>query len=218
MRRRAQGQPAPRRSPDRTSHPQIAVDCGQRVLDNARVTNLLFDVTLALGLAMDALALSLVIGALLPPGERAYALRPALVFGVFQAAMTIIGWGLASLPGIALPQTTIAIIVFVILLGLGAKMIWEGLRGDAQLAAIPTWPLLLGMGVATSLDALAAGVGVGLMHQPIGVTATWVGLVTGVLSFAGVLGGRLFAKRLGRRPMVVGGVVLIALGVKALVA
>ncbi len=176
----------------------------------------LFDLTLALGLAMDALALSIVIGALLPPRAQAYAARPPLVFGVFQAAMTLAGWGLASLPGIALPPTAIAVTVFVILVGLGIKMIWEGVRGETELTIVPAWPALLGMGVATSLDALAAGVGIGLMHAPIGVTATWIGLITALLSLVGVLGGRLLAERLGRRPLVVGGLVLMALGIKAL--
>jgi len=178
----------------------------------------LFDLTLALGLAMDALALSIVIGALLPTGERRYAARPPLVFGAFQAAMTLAGWGVASLPGIALPPTAIAITVFVILVALGVKMIWEGARGETELTIVPAWPALLGMGIATSLDALAAGVGIGLMHAPIAVTATWIGLVTAILSLVGVLGGRLLARWLGRRPLIVGGVVLIALGVKALVA
>ena len=178
----------------------------------------LFDLTLALGLAMDALALSIVIGALLPPGARACATRPALVFGAFQVAMTAAGWALASLPRIALPPTAIAVTVFVILVGLGAKMIWEGVRGETELTIVPTWSALLGMGVATSLAALAAGVGIGLMQEPIGVTATWIGPVTAVLSLGGVLGGRLLADRLGRRPLVVGGLVLIALGIEALVA
>lgn len=174
---------------------------------------------LAGALAMDATAVAAVCGFAVPRVTLRFALLVALLFGGFQAVMPVIGWGI----GCGLGDSVRAWdhwIAFAVLGGLGAKMLFEALRGGAEQGErrrVLGLRLLLGMAVATSIDALAVGVTLPLLGAPFFATVATIGVVTAAMSVAGLLLGRQFERALGPRLDVVGGVVLIGLGVKILV-
>ncbi len=180
---------------------------------------------LALALAMDAFAAALSQGAAARPSPTVWAaLRVGLAFGVAQAVMPLLGWSL----GIAFAATIRTVdhwIAFVLLALIGGRMMHAGIVADEDNTSEATprstqvytgWALMAAA-VATSIDAAAAGVTIPLLGQPIAVSCIVIGVVTCVLSVAGVLLGGVCGKLLGRRAEILGGLVLIGLGTKILI-
>ena len=174
---------------------------------------------LGVALAMDAFAVSVSRGlrtTRFRPGEG---LALGATFGGFQALMPFIGWLLgASLTGII--EKYDHWIAFFILVILGIKTIWETAREKEENAENKDEPLkirtLLLLGVATSIDALAAGVTLTVSEIPLWVSLLVIGSVTFLLSFLGVFLGNRFGAVFRRPACYLGGIILILIGVKML--
>jgi len=173
----------------------------------------------AVGLAMDAFAVSIGAGLTLKTVDARQTFRLAWHFGLFQALMPIIGW----LAGLSVERWIAPVdhwIAFGLLAVIGCKMIHEALKDDDEETrrGDPTkgWSLVL-LSVATSIDALAVGLSLALLDVSIWWPAVVIGLVAGAFTTMGMQLGKRFGGLLGRRMEVVGGIVLIAIGVKILV-
>ena len=174
---------------------------------------------IAVGLAMDAFAVSVSAGLRVAGDSRRHMARIALHFGAFQAVMPVIGW----LAGRSLRAAIAAYdhwVAFGLLALIGAKMVVEGIRPGAPDEA-PCGPLqhgeLLVLSVATSIDALAVGVSLAMLEVRVWRPALVIGVVTGLLSAAGIETGDRVGSRVGHRAELLGGLVLCGLGVKILV-
>lgn len=173
---------------------------------------------LSVGLAMDAMAVAAARGLATPKLLPRHVLLVSLFFGGFQAAMPLLGWAIGASVG-PMVQAWDHWIAFVLLSAIGGKMLWEA-RGESD--ALPKGELyglkvMLVLAIATSIDALIAGVTLPMMNAPLLLTITTIGVTTALLSALGLFAGRKFGSLLGKRLDVVGGVVLIGLGVKTLV-
>ncbi len=174
-------------------------------------------ILLATALAMDAFAASLSLGACIhnKREQRRVALLCAVFFGVFQFGMLAAGWILAS----SFAKYIEAVdhyIAFGLLLLIGAHMIYEAIKGEESkpLTGIKT---LIILALATSIDAMAAGISVKALGEAVWLPAALTGAITFLLSGAGVLlACNLKSERYPRLFDAVGGVVLIALGIKIL--
>lgn len=174
---------------------------------------------LSVGLAMDAAAVATARGCVLRQGSRtAEVMRVALLFGLAQALMPVLGWALGSRVSDAVVRLH-HWIAFVVLAGIGAKMLYEALQPapDAPTPTSTGWRILFGLAIATSIDAFAVGLTLPLLDAPFVLSIVTIGVVTAILSGAGVLVGQRFGALLGRKLDAFGGLVLIALGVKILV-
>ncbi|MCB9632069.1 MAG: manganese efflux pump [Sandaracinus sp.] len=176
---------------------------------------------LALGLAMDAAAVSAARGLVTPKLNLGHAARVALFFGGFQAGMPVLGWLLGRELGeyVAAWDHWIA---FTLLAAIGGKMLWEAWGGDDDAPEVDEaslWSLrvMLVLAVATSIDALAIGVMLPVLEAPLVPSVTIIGVVTAAMSVLGLHLGRRFGAMFGRRLDALGGVVLVGLGVKILV-
>lgn len=173
---------------------------------------------IAVALAMDAFAVALATGAVLPELTFRHLFRLSFHFGLFQGLMPIIGW----LAGVGLQETISAYdhwVAFFLLLWVGGKMIHEAFSEDEEDAPRndPTRGLtLVTLSVATSIDALAVGLTLGVL----GVSVWWPSLVIGVVAALFTLTGMLLGRRIGdywgKRMEIIGGLVLLSLGVKIL--
>lgn len=171
---------------------------------------------LALALSMDASAVAMCKGACYRKPEMKVNLLMALSFGLFQAAMPLIGWlaGTQFTGNIAHIDHWVAL---VLLAGLGIKMIWEALHEEEELVCTPlTFRELMVMSIATSIDALAAGVALAMLEVNIYAAALVIGLVTVAMSFLGAMIGCKAGQKYSGKAQVLGGVVLCAIGVKVL--
>jgi putative Mn2+ efflux pump MntP len=168
---------------------------------------------------MDAMAVSAARGLAAERIRVRDVLAVALAFGGFQALMPAIGWAMGAELGPRV-QAWDHWIAFGLLAGIGGKMIWEAARqpdGDpADRGQLFGLGAMVVLGIATSIDALAAGVTMPMLHAPLALSIVTIGAVTAVLSTVGLLAGRRFGQLLGRRLDVVGGVVLIGIGTKIL--
>jgi putative Mn2+ efflux pump MntP len=192
---------------------------------------------LAFGLSMDAMAAAASRGLAAGEVRPRHALVVALYFGGFQALMPLLGF----LLGDRLGGYVAAFDDFVaagLLVAIGAKMLHEALtsKGDEPVergaratrpvprdasspAARPFGPkIMLPLAVATSVDAFAAGVTLPMLGAPLAVSLATIGLTTGALSALGLYAGRRFGAMLGRRLDAAGGLVLVGLGLKILIA
>lgn len=174
----------------------------------------------AVGLAMDAFAVSVAKGLSMRRIRWGQAVVIALLFGGFQALMPVAGWALGSSFS-KLIEPVDHWVIFAILAFVGGKMIWDGIHGDADDAcAIAEQRLdlreLLLLAIATSIDALAVGVSFALMGADIAVAAGVIGAVTFALSLAGVGIGHAFGARFQRPAAIAGGAVLVLIGFKVL--
>jgi putative Mn2+ efflux pump MntP len=174
---------------------------------------------LALALSMDATAVAMTSGFAAKRVRARDALLLAFLFGAFQALMPVIGWA----AGVRFAHLIAAWdhwVAFVLLCAIGGKMIYEAFAEPENPAAGGRNPfglkVLLVLAVATSIDALVAGLTLPLLDVRPFVAAAIIGVVTFVLSLAGVVLGRRFGDALGSRLDVIGGVILIGLGVKTL--
>lgn len=176
----------------------------------------MFDlVLLAFGLAMDATAVAAGLGA----SQRSA--RPVLVgavlFGLFQAGMSGLGW-LGGAPLAVWASAFDHWIVFGLLGAIGLHMIRESLSDDHDADHGAGVVALLGLAVATSIDALAAGVSLPVLGQPALVALPLIGGVTLGLALLGGALGRRFGEAIGKRFGVVGGLVLLGIGTKVLLS
>jgi len=179
---------------------------------------LLAIIATAVGLSMDALAVSVVTGAAYKQLHVRHTLRMAGFFGGFQAFMPAVGY-LAWLTVRKYIENFDHWVAFVILLVLGLKMIYESFKLKEERKAMhpANWGLLLALAVATSIDALAVGITLSLITHAIAAAIVIIGSVTFTLSCAGVYIGKRFGHFFESGIEAVGGLVLIGLGVKILV-
>jgi len=177
---------------------------------------------LAISLGMDAFSVSLCGGLAISAADASRrrlgsALRAGICFGGFQALMPLLGW----LGGQGFRRVISAFdhwVAFGLLLLVGGKMIYEAAKGtDACEPMDLTDPrLLLGLGVATSIDALAVGVSFALLAVDIALPVTVIGVVAAAMSVAGVYLGSMVNGLRPTRIQFVGGLVLVGIGVRIL--
>ncbi len=173
-------------------------------------------ILIAIGLAMDAFAVSISGGVGLQKGGHRWPLVAGTVFGGFQAGMPVLGWlggtAIAGFLGFYGPW-----IAFLLLVLIGGKMLLEAVRGDenVRFANLSAATILL-LAVATSIDALAVGVSLAILDTPILLPAAIIGIVTFAFSAAGVVLGRSIGRIAGRNAGVIGGVILIGIGLQIL--
>lgn len=167
---------------------------------------------------MDAFAVSLCCGATLKNDKLLTALKLGFLFGGFQALMPLIGWSIGSI----FEKFISGIdhwIAFILLAFIGGKMIYESFKDsdDRTIINYDKFSVLLALAIATSIDALAAGVSFAVLEINIFVAILLIGIITFVVSFAGVHLGNKLSKMLGSRAELLGGLVLIAIGLKILI-
>ncbi|MCW2679591.1 MAG: putative rane protein [Frankiales bacterium] len=180
--------------------------------------SLLTLVLIALGVSADAFAVAIGKGLQMRRLRLGHAATIALAFGLFQAVMPLLGYLLGS-------QLERAItsfdhwVAFALLAGVGGRMLHQARTDDDVAAASDDldWRELLVLSVATSIDALAVGIGFAFLPVSIGPAVLLIGLTTAVLAFGGVLIGHHAGARWRRPAAVAGGLVLIGIGVSILV-
>ena len=171
---------------------------------------------IAVGLSMDAFAVSVCKGLAMPKCTFKKAAIVGLWFGGFQALMPAIGYIL----GAQFQEAIASIdhwIAFVLLALIGGNMIHEALDNDEEEAdaSLDVKTMFL-LAVATSIDALAIGITFAFLKVNIIPAVCFIGIVTFIISFAGVKIGNVFGARYKNKAEIVGGVILILLGLKIL--
>ena len=171
---------------------------------------------LAFALSMDAFAVSIGLGIKNKQDIKTMALKAGLFFGIFQAFMPFLGF----LGGIGLReyiQGYDKIVAFVLLLLIGAKMLYEAFNEniEEEIAQV-TNKLLLTLAIATSLDAMAAGYSLHLFSVNIYLSIFIIGFVTFIISYIGVYVGKSGGEKYESKAEILGGVVLILIGFKIL--
>ena len=172
-------------------------------------------IALALGLAMDVFAVSLGIGTSPLEKSARMVFRLSFHFGFFQAAMTLLGW-LAGNSLLGIIEKFDHWLVFVILCWLGIKMIIGGLNPEAQLSCLDPsrGKALVGICLATSIDALAAGITLAILNTNMIFTLLMIGIASFILAIIGLSAGNYLGKQFGHRMEIIGGLVLITIGVR----
>lgn len=185
--------------------------------------SLLDIILLAISLAMDCFTISIVSGSILRRWHGTVIVRIAVLFGLFQAFMPLIGWTAMHLFA-ARVEAYGHWIAFGMLLFIGGRMIWESLRGSGDEPSFRpeklTTQLLLA--VATSIDAMAVGVsmavtGYNTLHS-LFLPLFIIGLVSLLFTFLGHWLGIRFGRAVSRRfsPELLGGIILVGIGLKVL--
>ncbi len=174
---------------------------------------------LAVGLAMDAFAVSVSSGLVLERVTHRHVFRLAFHFGLFQFVMPIIGW-LVGRQLATMVQAYDHWVACGLLVAVGGKMLWEARSDHAEQASTdPTRGLsLVTLSVATSLDALAVGLSMALTGVSIWLPAIVIGTVTAALCVAGICFGSRIGSRWGRYADAFGGCLLIVIGLKILLS
>ena len=173
-------------------------------------------ILVAISLAMDAFAVSLGKGFTVSNVTLRHSIIAGVWFGGFQALMPIIGYFLGySFSGVV--SSIDHWIAFALLALIGANMIRDTLWGDKEQQDGDFAPRkMFLMAVATSIDALAVGITIVFLNVNIWIAALVIGVITFVISAAGVMLGSRFGDYLGSKAGLLGGVILIVLGVKIL--
>lgn len=179
-------------------------------------TNLL----LGAGLAMDAFSVSVVNGLSEPTMKRGKITLIAAIFALFQFAMPAVGWVCVSTIANLFEAFSkfIPVIALVLLLYIGGKMLWDGIRKKEECACgctKITLSALMVQGVATSIDALSVGFTIAeyaLFEALLGCVL--IGAVTFVICYAGILIGRKAGTKISGKACIFGGTILILIGLK----
>lgn len=186
--------------------------------------NLLFflnAVLFGVALAMDAFSVSMANGLNEPDMPKGRMLFIAGTFGVFQTAMPLLGWVCVHAIAEAFTgfQRFIPWIALILLLYIGIKMILEAKKPeDNERGTALTNGELLIQGIATAIDALSVGFTIAEMSFiPAFVESFIIGLVTFIISVAGVLLGKKFGTKLAGKASILGGIILILIGIEIFV-
>ena len=169
---------------------------------------------LALAMSTDAFAAAIGKGASLHKPRFAEALRTGLIFGVIEAITPVVGWGIGQ-AATRYVESWDHWIAFTLLVVLGLHMIYNGLKQEDAEEEKPNQHSFIVLAItafATSIDALAVGVGLAFVSVNIMVAALAVGLATTVMVTLGVMLGRVLGTVVGKRAEIVGGIVLMLVG------
>ena len=180
--------------------------------------NFITIIVIAVGLAMDAFAVSIATGATYRKPGRNHAFKMALAFGSFQAIMPVVGW-LAGLTLREFIRDYDHWVAFILLAFIGGKMIYESFkikRVQQQTDTLST-AMLLALALATSIDALAVGITFSfLLAGSLVIAVIIIGAITFVLSYAGFYIGKSFGHFFETGIEALGGLILLAIGTKIL--
>jgi len=176
-------------------------------------------ILIAIGLAMDAAAVSMAAAAAGFANDYRATFRLAFHFGLFQAIMPLIGYLLGStmVDYISMWDHWIA---FSLLAVVGGRMIYSGLRPHPEKMIIDPskgWTLIT-LSIATSIDALAAGLSFSMLNVSIWLPCLLIGLITLALSVVSTRIGKVADQWLGARVEILGGIILFGIGLRILVS
>ncbi len=175
-----------------------------------------FSITaIALGLSFDTFAVSLSYGVIQSKIFFRQAARIAIVFAIFQGGLTVAGYFLGSIISESLKAAD-HWIALGLLAFLGLKMIIEGLRRNENKKAkdYSKPAMLVTIAIGTSIDAFAVGVSFAFLDVKIWVASIIIGTVTFLASMTAIRIGKSAGERLGNKVEIVGGLILIAIGIK----
>ena len=179
---------------------------------------LLTIIFVALALSMDAFVVSMIFGLKAGENKTKIALKAGVFFGLFQAVMPLLGWAIGFFMKKAINDYAYWV-AFGLLFLIGLKMIYETTKNKhipKEFNTESIW-VMLTLSIATSIDALAVGVSFALLKIHILFAAAIIGVVTFGVSFAGVSAGKKLCRLMGNKTEVVGGIILIAIGLKILI-
>lgn len=171
---------------------------------------------IAVGLSMDAFAVSICKGLSVQKVCPGHSLTAGLYFGGFQAIMPLLGYLLGTQFQSLI--TSIDHWIAFILLGLiGINMIRESRSEEEKLDGCFSCKAMLPLAVATSIDALAVGVTFAFLQVDIVPAVSFIGVVTFIFSAVGIKVGNVFGEKYKSKAELFGGLVLVAMGIKILV-
>ncbi|SDC07339.1 manganese efflux pump MntP [Williamwhitmania taraxaci] len=173
---------------------------------------------IAIGLSFDTFAVSVSTGIVVCHIRFWQAVRVALILALFQGAMPVIGW-LFGLQVAEMMSDYDHWLAFVMLTILGMKMIWESFQKEetnGKKCNPLKLSIVVGMAIATSIDALVVGVSFAFLQMNILWAALVIGAVTFMAAMLGMLFGKKIGNKLGKKMEIIGGVMLIAIGLKIL--
>jgi putative Mn2+ efflux pump MntP len=174
-------------------------------------------IVIALALAMDAFAVSIVSGSAYRQLKIRHSLRMALFFGLFQAVMPLLG----ALAGLKIKNFITHYdhwIAFLLLVAVGCKMIYESFKIKSAKGSFDPSNIyvLLVLSIATSIDAFAVGITLSLLAVSLAIAVSVIGVVTFLLSCLGTFIGKKFGHFFESKMEAFGGLILVALGLKIL--
>lgn len=170
---------------------------------------------IAVGVSMDAFAVSICKGLSVQKVKPAHVGLTALWFGGFQALMPLVGYFL----GVGFADFVSSVdhwIAFILLGIIGGNMIKESLSGESCGIGDFSVKSMFGLAVATSIDALAIGVSFAFLKVNIWKAVILIGVTTALFSGAGLFIGKIFGSRYKSKAEFVGGLILIVMGIKIL--
>lgn len=170
---------------------------------------------LAVGLSMDAFAVSVCKGLSMKKMKWGNAFKAGFYFGIFQALMPLIGYFFGSRFQSFITNID-HWIAFLLLSVIGANMIRESFQKAEELDDSFSFRSMLILAVATSIDALAVGVTFAFLNTAIVPAVSFIGMVTFCFSFAGIKIGNVFGNRFKNKAEILGGIILIFIGIKIL--
>ena len=171
---------------------------------------------LAVGLSMDAFAVSICKGLSLGKIKPKHMCIAGAWFGGFQALMPLIGYYLGSLFADMVTRYS-HWVAFALLLAIGGNMIKESLGEEENVSNDMGFKSMLLLAIATSIDALAAGVTLAAVDTPILFSSAVIGITAFLFSFGGVFIGKKFGGFLGSKAECIGGIIIISIAIKTLV-
>ena len=179
------------------------------------VKDFLTILAVALGLSFDTFAVSLSYGVIRSKILFWQAVRIAVVLAVFQAGLLVIGFSLGSFVS-EIIKTADHWIALALLSFMGIRMIYEGITRNEKDEKRDYSKLseLITVALGTSIDAFAVGISFALLQVSIWISAIIIGTVTFLASMTAIRIGKSAGARLGQRVEVIGGLILIAIGVK----
>ncbi len=174
-------------------------------------------ITLTLGLTMDVFGVSLAVGLALPRSALRQRIRLAWHFAWFHFLMPVLGW----LVGLTIARMVAQFdhwVAFGLLSFVGGHMLWEAREGPATFSKDPTRGLTMVMlCIATSIDAWALGLSLAMLKVAIWHVSVMLGLVGALMTFVGLNAGARVGQRFQRWTHLVGGLAIIAVGLKIIV-
>ena len=172
---------------------------------------------LSLGLAMDAFAVCISYGVCKKNFKFRDAFRLSLHTALFQILMPLLGYFLGNFLGKVVSQYS-SFIAFLLLFIIGIKMLIESFlkKEECERVDFSKGKALIFICIATSIDAFAAGISLGLIGLPVFISLIFIGLITFLMSIIGVYLGRIVGSFIEKWAEIAGGIILIIIGIKIL--